>query len=120
MTKTGERINNGRRLIERTARWMEGNKAAFFAIYRYVKTMQSEENSGRVRDRVAAWCVDNLFKVGDDDFRFSNDFWAGISRYLVMYDESLLDAPITFRDSDIDCYGMHPVSYLPTTHRKDV
>lgn len=119
LTKTGKRINNGRRLIERTARWMEGNKSAFFAIYRYVKTMQSEENSGRVRDRVAAWCVDNLIKVGDDDFRFSNDFWAGISRYLVIYDDSLLDAPIIFRDSDIDCYGLLPVSYLPTTHRKD-
>lgn len=119
LTMTGERINNGRRLAENTAAWMEGNKEAFFAIYRYVKTMQAEENFGRVRDRVAAWCVDNLIKVGNDDFRFSNDYWAGISRYLVIYDDSLLDAPIIFRDSDIDCYGLPPVSYLPQTYRKD-
>ena len=119
LTITGERITNGRRLAIRTASWMEGNREAFFAIYGYVKSMQSEESFGRVRDRVASWVAGNLTKFDNEDFRFGNDYWAGISRYLVLYDDSLRDAPIIFCDSDIDCWGLVPVSYLPNLGKDD-
>ena len=115
LTKTGERISNGRRLAEDTAAWMEANDDVFFKLYGFVKTMQVDERCGRVRDRVAAWCFDQSIIVGNEQYRFANPLWAGISRYMVLYDESLLNAPIVFHDSDIDCYGLLPVSYLPQT-----
>ena len=55
---------------------------------------------------------DNI-EVGDEPYTFNNTWWAGISRYLVLHDPTLLEDPIRFRDSDIDCYGLLPVSYLP-------
>ena len=112
-TISGERLLNGRRLAEECQRWMEANHDAFFAIYGFVKSMQSNERAGRVRDRVASFCVDRNIKVGSDPYAFNNDYWAGISRYLILHDGSLDGAPIKFRDSDIDCYGLLPVSYLP-------
>lgn len=58
-------------------------------------------------------CSYDPYKLGDSEFTFSNTYWAGISRYMVLYDKSLLYHPIEFKDSDIDCYGILPVSYLP-------
>lgn len=113
LVTSGERICNGRRLAETVHRWMEANRESFFLIYGFVKTMQSKERFGRVRDRVAAFCVDHGIEIDGDPYAFNNTFWAGISRYLVLYDNTLADAPIRFRDSDIDCYGLLPVSYLP-------
>ena len=78
-----------------------------------VKEMQRTGGRGRVRDRVAAFCVDQSIEVGDEPYTFNNTWWAGISRYLVLHDPTLLEDPIRFRDSDIDCYGLLPVSYLP-------
>ena len=66
---------------------------------------------GRVRDRVAAFCVDRGIDVGGD-YAFDNTLWAGISRYAALLDPSLAGDPLRFRDSDIDCYGLLPVSYL--------
>lgn len=106
-------IESGRKMAESTRRWMEGNEAAFRKIYRFVKGMQIQGGKGRVRDRVAAFCVDQSIDVGDAPYTFNNSWWAGISRYLVLHDPSLQDDPIRFRESDIDCYGLLPVSYLP-------
>lgn len=106
-------IESGRKMAESTRRWMEGNEPAFRKIYRFVKDMQRYGGKGRVRDRVAAFCVDQSIEVGDAPYTFNNTWWAGISRYLVLHDPSLLNDPIRFRDSDIDCYGLLPVSYLP-------
>lgn len=109
----GVRLASGRGMAERTLRWMESNEAAFWKIYRFVKDMQACGCRGRVRDRVAAFCVDERIEVGESPYTFNNTWWAGISRYLVLHDPSLLDDPVRFRDSDIDCYGLLPVSYLP-------
>lgn len=107
----GRRIACGRKLAIETRAWMEANEEAFWLIYRFVKSMQAEEKSGRVRDRVAAFCVDKGIEVGSA-YSFNNDYWAGISRYLALHDDSLIGAPLRFRDSDVDCYGLYPVSYL--------
>lgn len=120
LTKTGESIRRGRRMAEASASWMEANREGFEGIYRYVKLLQAGRFRGRVRDRVAAWCVDHRITVGPgEDYRFANGVWAGISRYLVVRDRSLDGAPIVLRDSDIDCYGLLPVSYLPETQGKE-
>lgn len=110
---TGEKLSNGRKLAYLSNRWMEANEQSFRTIYAYVKGMQAKSHGGRVRDRVAAFCVDHGIEVGDGEYTFSNTYWAGIARYLVLYDKTLLDAPIRLNDSDIDCYGLLPVSYLP-------
>lgn len=113
VTISGERLLNGRKLAETAHSWMEANRDSFFLIYGFVRAMQSDGRGGRVRDRVAAHCVDNGIEIGADPYAFNNNYWAGISRYLVLHDGTLADAPIKFRDSDIDCYGLLPVSYLP-------
>lgn len=109
---TGENLIKGRNIARKVKVWMEGNPRAFKAIYQYVKTLQAQNAKGRVRDRVSVFCTEHKIKVGDDDYTFSNTYWAGISRYLVLYDPSLKDAPIRFRRSDIDCFGLYPISYL--------
>lgn len=111
-TLSAAHLEGGRKMAERTRRWMEGNREAFWKIYRFVKDMQRDGGKGRVRDRVAAFCVDQSIEVGESPYTFNNTWWAGISRYLVLYDPTLLHDPIRFRDSDIDCYGLLPVSYL--------
>lgn len=105
----------GRKMAELTHRWMEANELAFREIYGFVKRMQAEGGKGRVRDRVAAFCVDHSIEVGDSPYAFNNTWWAGISRYLVLHDPSLYEDPIRFRASDIDLYGLLTVSYLPET-----
>lgn len=109
----GEKLLNGQRLAKEAHSWMEKNEESFREIYGYVKRMQGRGTVGRVRDRVAAFCADRGIKVGNDEYAFGNAYWAGISRYLVLYDASLLTAPIKFNDSDIDCHGLFPVSWLP-------
>lgn len=118
-TITGERLVNGRRIAYQTWCWVEKNKDAFFTIYDYLKSLGESGCKGRVRDRVAVYCVEHGIQVGDSEFTFSNSYWAGISRYMVLYDKSLLNHPIEFNDSDIDCYGLLPVSYLPNLGKDD-
>lgn len=112
-TMSAAHIESGREMATKVHRWMEVNEAAFRKIYGFVKEMQRTGSKGRVRDRVAAFCVDQSIEVGDEPYTFNNTWWAGISRYLVLHDQTLLEDPIRFRDSDIDCYGLLPVSYLP-------
>ena len=109
---TGERIANGRELALKTHTWMENHEDAFFDIYRYVKGLQGIGKAGRLRDRVAVFCMAHGIRVGNDPYSFGNAYWAGISRYMALYDRTLIGAPIQFADSDIDCYGLIPVSYL--------
>lgn len=113
LVKTGESIMAGRKMALDAKTWMERNKDAFFAIYGFVKSLQSQEKVGRVRDRVAVFCMERGIKVVDEPYKFANAKWAGIARYMALYDPSLIDAPLKFNDSDIDCYGLMPVSYLP-------
>ena len=87
-------------------------------LHRFVALLQQGGCRGRVRDRVAAFCVDRGVEVGDSPYAFNNSWWAGISRYLVLHDPSLLGDPIKFRNSEIDAYGLLPVSYLPETQQE--
>lgn len=112
-TITGERLVNGRAMARMTNTWMENHKDAFFEIYSFVKSLQAQEKVGRVRDRVAVFCMAKGIHLGYDPYKFGNAYWAGIARYLALYDPSLVGAPLKFNDSDIDCYGLLPVSYLP-------
>ena len=108
---TRERLVKGREIATRTHTWMEKHEADFWLMVDYVRSVKG----GRVRDRVAAFCVDNGIEIDDgEDHTFNNTFWAGISRYMVLYDPALRDNPIRFRESAIDCFGLWPVSYLPT------
>lgn len=108
----GEKLDQGRRLALDTHKWMEHHKDAFLVIYTYVKVLQINGVKGRIRDRVARFCIDHGIKVGDDSYRFANAYWAGISRYLVLYDKSLKYDPIEAGNSAIDCWGLYPVSWL--------
>lgn len=109
---TGERLAKGREIATRTAAWMEDHEADFWALTEYVRGVKG----GRVRDRAAAFCVDHGIEIDDGEgHTFNNTFWAGISRYMVLHDPTLKDNPIRFRESAIDCFGLWPVSYLPST-----
>ena len=108
----GEKLDQGRRLAKYTHRWMEGHKESFQAIYAYVKHLQRKGIKGRLRDRVAMYCTSNDISVEGGDYRFDNSLWAGISRYLVLYDKSLKYDPVEPRSSAIDCWGLYPVSWL--------
>lgn len=114
-----EELAAGHRMARMCQRWMEANEDAFREIHRFVGFLQQSGCKGRVRDRVAAFCVDRGVEVGDSPYAFNNSWWAGISRYLVLHDPSLLGDPIRFRNSEIDAYGLLPVSYLPETQKEE-
>jgi len=108
---TSESYLNGRKLIERTAEWIGKNTSDFIAIYNYVKDLQASGFRGRVRDRVIAEGMVHGLKFAEDGYTFANDLWAGIARYLVVLDPSLMGSPIEFRQSDIDGYGLVPIDF---------
>lgn len=103
---------NGRVLANDARDWMERNEAAFMAIYGYVKSLQANHVNGRLRDRVSIFCMQNNIQVGDDVYTFANGIWAGIARYLVLYDPSLLYAPVKLASSDLDLFGLWRVSWM--------
>ena len=65
-TMSAAHIESGREMATKVHRWMEANEAAFRKIYGFVKEMQRTGGRGRVRDRVAAFCVDQSIEVGDE------------------------------------------------------
>lgn len=112
ITISGERIENGKRMAEMTRTWMERHESEFRALMGFVKSLQSLDRVGRVRDRVAVWCMANGVTFGGGPTKFGNDYWAGAARYMVLLDPSLDGAPLNLADSDIDCYGLLPVSWM--------
>jgi len=112
MTVTDQTIKAGARMANDVWAWMECNKGAFFEIYDFVKSLQARHTTGRVRDRVAVHCMTHGIEVDDDPYKFANAKFAGIARYMALMDPSLMDAPLRFNDSLIDCFGLLPVSYL--------
>lgn len=106
---TAKSHENGRRLAEATARWIEKNQSDFIAIYNIVKQMQHDGVKRRVREQVIARAMAKGVRFADGDFKFANSLWAGITRYLVVLDPSLAGNPIEFSQSDIDCYGLVPI-----------
>ena len=108
----GKAIASGREIARKTHDWMVANQEGFEAILGFVKSLQSSEKVGRVRDQVAIFSVDHKISVGRG-YMFDNTLWAGVGRYLVLVDPSLHGAPIVFKESAVDCYGLLPVSWLP-------
>lgn len=100
-------INAGRKQAQEVKRWMETHQGAFFFI---LNTMRHEKVVPRPRDYFANELI-RRHLANDKPFAFNNNYWAGISRYLVLVDPSL-EAKLNMRDSDIDCWGLYPVSYL--------
>ena len=104
-----ERRENGKKLAFDAHRWVEANEDAFKLIHHFVK---HQAGKGRMRDRVAVFCIQHGIRVEDEPYKFANAYWAGIARYLVVYDQSLLRDKITLADSDIDAYGLPEVSWM--------
>lgn len=100
-------INAGRKQAEAVKTWMEAHRGAFFFI---LNTMQHEKVVPRPRDYFANE-LSRRHLCNDKPLAFNNNYWAGIARYLVLVDPSL-EAKLNMRDSDIDCWGLYPVSYL--------
>lgn len=109
---TSGQVDNGKALAEMTARWMAAHEHEFREMLGYVKSLQALGKKGRLRDRVAVWCMQHGITVEEDGYKFANAYWAGISRYMALVDPTLVGAPIRFADSDIDCYGLPSVGYL--------
>ena len=105
-------LRDGKAIAENSARWMETHEDAFYAMLGYVKRLQASGVRGRLRDRVAVWYMAHEADFESRGYRFANADWAGICRYMALADPSLVDDPIKFADSKIDCYGLLTVSYL--------
>lgn len=109
----GEKINLGRKLANSTRCWMEQNEPAFMEIYRFVKGLQGNCVSGRLHDRVATYCTDHHLRMSDTPgIKFSNDTWTGVARYLVIYDPTLLNAPVKLKPSAIDHVGLWRIGWM--------
>lgn len=108
----GTRLAQGRKLAYDTHKWMESHETAFRAILAYLRSLQERGVKGRMHDRVAIFCIDNNINTDSGAYKFSNEIWTGLERYLVLADPSLKGNPINARESAIDAYGLLPVSYL--------
>lgn len=109
-----ESIARGREMARECRVWMELNEDSFRAIHGFLRGLMARGVKGRTRDRVALFCTSNNIDVGDDEHAFRNGKWAGISRYMALYDPALAECGILkFNDSVIDCYGLLPVSWMP-------
>lgn len=116
MPTSGEHINKGRRLANMGKKWMESNEDGFREIYRFVKSLQTSHSFGRLHDRVAIHCMNHHIRMSDvPEIKFSNDLWTAIARYLVIFDPSLLNAPVRLRQSDLDFFGLWPISWMEVT-----
>lgn len=112
----GDEFKRGRRLAQRTYKWMREHKATFFTLYEVVKNLQRRGVKACARDQVKAYCEAHNIRVSDNPgVLFDNSLWAGISRYLVLHDQSLRKNPIALRKSNIDYYGLYAIAYLPET-----
>ena len=108
---TSESYLNGRKLIEPVAGWITANPKWFLFVYDTVKDAQERGGIKRgIRDHVAAKCIERGLKIKEDGFTFPNAWWPGLARYLVILDPSLLNNPIVLMPSDIDGYGLPPVT----------
>lgn len=109
-----DRFESGRKMAEAAQTWMESNEATFRAVVGFLKGLQRDGRRGRVRDRVAIFCIDNGLRIGGGSQAFTNATWAGIERYIALAEPGLQEM-LSMTDSDIDCYGLLPVSWMPET-----
>lgn len=113
LIKNGATIAKGRQMALEAQAWMEDGEDAFRAVHGFLVGLRDSEKRGRVRDRVALFCIDHGLNVGGGSRAFANAKWAAMERYLALYDPSLVGTVIEMQDSYIDCYGLLPVSWLP-------
>lgn len=112
LTINGRRLDHGYKLAFKTHKWMESHENAFWSILGFVRKLKVSGSKGRLHDRVAIFCIDNGIRTDTREYKFSNDVWTGLERYLVIADPSLKYNPVQAKSSDIDLYGLFPVSYL--------
>lgn len=98
------RRENGKKLAEETFRFIMNHRYMFDLIYSYLSSLKQLEKQGRLRDRTIAYLLDH---TGNGSFQIQNGVWAGIVRYMVLFDSSLLDHPIILHSSDIDHFGLY-------------
>lgn len=110
--KTVSRIANGEKLAYKVKSWMDSNKDEFFYMYNFVCQLHNKHIKGRLRDRIISYCLERRKRKDVDDFKLTHATFAGITRYMVLYNPELLDDPIKFADSDIDAFGLFDVEYL--------
>ena len=104
-TVSSEKQTTGRMLAAKAYQWCSTHPHEFEHIYAYVKFLQDSPVRGHLRDRVAIHCLNNGIKIGKP--AFGHDYWAGISRYLVLKDPSLLGNPVVLHESAIDHVGLY-------------
>ena len=109
---TDETLAAAMKMAREGRSWMEKNQEAFESILVFLKSLQTQNIRGRVRDRVATWCMENGIKIDDNPYRFANAKWAVISRYAALVDPTLIGRPLQFSFSMVDISGLLPVSYL--------
>lgn len=112
LTVSGDRLDHGRKLAIMAKEWMDSHEQAFNQILAYVRRLKRIGSRGRLHDRVSIYCIDKGIQTDTEQYKFSNDVWTGLQRYLVLADPSLKYNPVIVRSSDIDLFGLYPVSYL--------
>lgn len=112
-------LAQGQRLAEATACWLAANMDDFVLLYSIVKDFQRERIRGRIRDRVIAEAIRRGSpRFEAEGFKFANALWAGITRYMCVLDNSLLDNPITLHKSAIDAYGLPAIRWPEDIKRR--
>lgn len=106
------RITNGEKLALSVKSWMDSNKDEFFYMYDFACQLHRKHVKGRLRGRIISHCLERRKRKDVDDFELAHATFAGITRYMVLYNPDLLDDPIKFADSDIDAFGLFDVKYL--------
>lgn len=104
---TKEQVAAGELMARECHTWMESHENEFRSMLRYTKALQTRDAMRRLRDRVMAWGLTN----GIIREPFANALWAGIVRYMVIADPSLLES-VRLCASSIDAYGLYPVSWM--------
>ncbi len=112
LIRNGATLDKGRMMAMEAQEWMEESEEAFYSILTYLRALKERGVRGRVRDRVALFCIDNGIKLGSGSRSFANSKWAAMERYIALADPSLVGTVIEMNDSYIDCYGLLPVSWM--------
>lgn len=108
---TSDSYLNGRKLSEAAARWIDKHPDEFNSLYRMVKKQQGMGRMAYLRDRVKVQAYDLGITVKEGEYSFANGLWAPLIRYMAYADPSLVGNPIVFERSDVDNYGLVPVSF---------
>lgn len=103
---TDEQRAAGELMARECQAWMEAHENEFRAMFAFVRALKARGKVGRLRDRVMAWAFTNGM-CGN----FTNGLWAGVVRYMVIIDPSLLEV-VRLADSNIDAWGLYPVTWM--------